>query len=552
MSERGADHQAGDVTGGESEFMRAPLRQDGGMSEVMPDSERSGADGTGPRGSSTVRPFGNVSPLVIERERAITAHERRMAQVVGQLNVSQADLALLVVEAVRNGWWQQSGIHSVAHWIGWQTGVSPTVAARLVTLAEKWDAFPVTTARFVAGELSLDQTYEILRRAPASADRGMAQLGAELTVGQLRALLARYVFDEDPAETTEALDDDGAGGHQQVDPYGQVPTSDGDDGRSVVVPELRPESEIHDPLASDPPASSQIDAIDLSDGADGQVDPHADGRPCHDPRAEYVTLIQLEDGTWRLSGRLDADHGLVLDAARRELHDHLFQRDGRAPSSAEVLVAMAERSLAQVDLPARRDRYRVHVTLDERRELVDPYGHTLPAWIRDLITCDAEASVLWTRHGRPIATGGPTDPIPAAVRRYVLARDGGCRIPWCQSRHGLEVHHVVHREHGGTNAVGNLVAVCRRHHRQHHRGEFTISGDADQPGALRITAPDGREVRRPRPIVPDRPPDPPAAPYRHPPGERIVARWLDIPQDRPAPRRRSEHDDAPPGCDSAA
>ncbi len=479
---------------------------------------------------------GGAASVMSDRERAIEAHERRVAQVAGQLNVSHGEMALLVVEAIEHGWWQQSGIGTVSQWICWQTGVSPTVAGRFVTVATRWDDFPATTARFVAGELSLDQTYEVLRRAPASADRGLAESAAFMTVGQLRSVLARYGFDEEPASGGQQGDQQGdeAEGHAQVDPYGAVPVDPDRLDTPDAVPEERTEAEIHDPLAPDAPAGGTLEAIDHTDA---EPDPHTDGLPSTDPRAEHVTLIQLEDGSWRLTGRLDADHGLVLDAAQREIRDHLFRRDGRAATSAEVLVAMAERSLAHTDTPARRDRYRVVVTLDERRELIDPFGHTLPRWIRDLITCDAEASVLWTRHGRPIAAGGPTDPIPAVLRRYVLTRDGGCRIPWCRSRHGLEVHHVVHREHAGTNEVSNLVALCRRHHRQHHRGEFTISGNPDEPDdlqALRITSPSGRDLHRPPPIVPDRPPDPAPAPYRHPPGERISNRWFHIPLDTPA------------------
>jgi hypothetical protein len=240
------------------------------------------------------------------------------------------------------------------------------------------------------------------------------------------------------------------------------------------------------------------------------------------PTAESFSLSQTDDGSWRLTGRLDHDHGLLLDAAVREVRDALFREHGRVASAGEVLAELANRSLAAVEGASRRDRYRVHVHLDAERELLDPYGHCLPAWIRELVTCDATASIVWTRHGRPIAVGDTSRTIAPAVRRHVVLRDRSCRVPGCQARRHLDVHHVVHREHGGTNDPSNLAALCPRHHRMHHRGEIRVSGDAEEPGRLIITDQHGN-VLRPAATFhpPNGPPPPPGGNYRHPIGERL-------------------------------
>jgi hypothetical protein len=73
--------------------------------------------------------------------------------------------------------------------------------------------------------------------------------------------------------------------------------------------------------------------------------------------------------------------------------------------------------------------------------------------------------------------------IPPSIDRFVRRRDGGrCQTPGCRSSLGLEIHHVVHREHGGTNDPSNLTLRCSSCHDAHHRGLLTISGTA--PNAL--------------------------------------------------------------------
>jgi hypothetical protein len=55
--------------------------------------------------------------------------------------------------------------------------------------------------------------------------------------------------------------------------------------------------------------------------------------------------------------------------------------------------------------------------------------------------------------------------IPPSVRAAVLARDRHrCATTGCRSTHFLEVHHVVARSKGGSNAAENLVTLCSRCH----------------------------------------------------------------------------------------
>ena len=68
-----------------------------------------------------------------------------------------------------------------------------------------------------------------------------------------------------------------------------------------------------------------------------------------------------------------------------------------------------------------------------------------------------------SRHHKAFPTGRW-----AAIRREVLERDGW-RCRECGKPGRLEVHHLEPLHKGGSNDVGNLVALCRGCHIAAHR-----------------------------------------------------------------------------------
>jgi Holliday junction resolvasome RuvABC DNA-binding subunit/5-methylcytosine-specific restriction endonuclease McrA len=87
--------------------------------------------------------------------------------------------------------------------------------------------------------------------------------------------------------------------------------------------------------------------------------------------------------------------------------------------------------------------------------------------------CDAEI-VRETELGTQVK---PT--IPRRIRDKVWRRDRGrCRVPGCRATRNLDVHHIIHRAHGGDHDPSNLIVLCSGHHRLHHEGLFAISGRA--------------------------------------------------------------------------
>jgi hypothetical protein len=71
--------------------------------------------------------------------------------------------------------------------------------------------------------------------------------------------------------------------------------------------------------------------------------------------------------------------------------------------------------------------------------------------------------------------------ISPATRRKVLHRDKGrCQVPGCRAHKNLDVHHIWHLAHGGTNDLWNLVTLCEAHHLCHHEGTLMIERVGDE------------------------------------------------------------------------
>jgi hypothetical protein len=97
------------------------------------------------------------------------------------------------------------------------------------------------------------------------------------------------------------------------------------------------------------------------------------------------------------------------------------------------------------------------------------------------MTCDGRFRAAVYENGAPVSVGRITRTINRRLRRLIEHRDGGCAVPGCARRLGLEVHHIWHWEDGGPTDTWNLLTLCRGHHRAHHADALGITGNADLP-----------------------------------------------------------------------
>ena len=89
------------------------------------------------------------------------------------------------------------------------------------------------------------------------------------------------------------------------------------------------------------------------------------------------------------------------------------------------------------------------------------------------ITCDAGIiPLLLGSQGEVLDVGRKTRTIPAALRRALEQRDGGCTwqgcgapVSWC------DAHHIIHWADGGHTNLDNTQLLCRTHHTTTHKQE---------------------------------------------------------------------------------
>lgn len=419
--------------------------------------------------------------------------EARVAEVAGVVHGGFAVLVDLAGVALDEKLWQGWGLHSPAQWLAWRSGLSIRVAGQVVRVARRRGDLPCAIAALRSGELSLDQVRLIAVHVPGPYDEAATALAKVMTVAQLERVLPRYAWD------TDVVDDDSAtrGG------------SDGSDG---------------------------------SEGSEGQ-------RPEAGERRGSFSFD--ETGRGRLSAALPTDDALVLDAALKAARAELLARH-RAESPdepvpwfghADALVELARSYLTRgAATHPGRDRFLIHAHLEQHPDgtpvVRSHLGPVLPDVLRRFLTCDCDVRPVWKIHGKPVSVGRTERLVPDRARKLIEHRDRGCVVPGCGRTLGLDVHHIVHWEHGGRTDTSNLCCLCRKHHRQHHLGLLDIEGDADLSDGLRFTDRWGRPMT-PGPTLtpaePDHPPEQtaadrqvPTATYKPATGERCNPRdiWL--------------------------
>lgn len=231
-------------------------------------------------------------------------------------------------------------------------------------------------------------------------------------------------------------------------------------------------------------------------------------------RARYLSSSSHDDGTMTLHAELPEEMGtLVMKAieiamSADDTADHDVTADPEAWSARRVdaLVQLARSYLAgDADKAVGRgDNYSVMVHVDEAALAGRDGESGLPIETVRRITCDASlVTVVKDKQGSPLNAGRKQQVVPPAIRRAVIARDKTCRFPGCShsNPHFLQPHHIIHWADGGETDVGNLVALCSRHHRLHHEGGYTVHKVED--GGFVFRNADGR-------VIPNAPPCRPA------------------------------------------
>jgi hypothetical protein len=373
-----------------------------------------------------------VKPVVTELEHL----EHEIVELAAQIHAATCRWLELVAEFDRREGWTSWGCKSCAHWVAWRCAISPVAAREHVRVARALWELPLIRASFARGELSYSKVRALTRVAGIQREEELVSMARHATAAQLERILGAY---------RRAL---------------RVQRS-----------------------ATEP------------------------GRP-----ERWVRWRHDEDGSLVLTARLPAEEGAVVLAALDAAGDASAEACGEAAAAGDVaswpercadaLLATAESALGCEPAGRSGDRYQVVVHVDSD-VLAGASAETAVAELEDgapvavatarRLACDNALVGLVEREGETLSVGRKTRAIPPALRRALRNRDRGCRFPGCTTTRHVDAHHIEHWADGGETAVGNLVELCRHHHRLVHEGGYSVRRAGS---GFRFRRPDGRLIPR--------------------------------------------------------
>lgn len=384
-----------------------------------------------------------------------------------------AQLARLIERAEEVDLPADLGAPSTAVWLRARFGLSPRSAAALVRQASGLRAAPVAARAARLGAVRVEAAAEIGHALAALP----AEVGPELRAGGADVLLGLAV---------------------------------GRDGPPLDAHQLRRVGEhLHEVL--EPELAEQLLAARL-DREDAGAN-----------RRRYLSIVDDHDGGVRLRGLLTIEAGAILRAVLDPLAAPRPAAPGKdeqsdSPSGdtaaggtasgrtaseadglvtddrtggqrlADALVEVADRALAQGDLPASGgQRPTLVLTMDHGQLAAGlgagtlPDGNQLSPPVVRRIACDAAivTAILGTR-GQVLYLGRAARTASPAQRRALALRDRGCAFPGCDRPPAwCDAHHIQHWDRLGRTDLDNLVLVCGHHHRVLHRDGWSIRPPTD-------------------------------------------------------------------------
>jgi Domain of unknown function (DUF222)/HNH endonuclease len=196
---------------------------------------------------------------------------------------------------------------------------------------------------------------------------------------------------------------------------------------------------------------------------------------------EVVELRSLEiksggEGMASVTGYLDSAGAAVLRKALEPLARRAGKEDKRERKQrlADALVELATGGKpAQIQVTAS-----IETLMGLAGAPAGEMEFSLPISARmvERMACDCSVvRVLLAADSSVIDVGRATQKVSPAMRRALVARDGGCRWPGCNRKaYFSDAHHLFYWTKGGKTKLDNLVLLCYHHHRRVHEGGWQL------------------------------------------------------------------------------
>jgi hypothetical protein len=202
----------------------------------------------------------------------------------------------------------------------------------------------------------------------------------------------------------------------------------------------------------------------------------------------------------RYGGELPDVMGVEFETTINEVIDKLRPAKGqswdtRSHRGADALLVVCRRARGNVDEHDHTPKLAPKANLQVQVPQVGPAtiaGVPIPDEKLEQLRANATIELMVVDNtGAVVAIGRKYTDLSPKTTQAVLSRDGHCRIPGCDARFGLEVHHLVPRSWGGTDTISSLAAVCTIH--GHHEmliphGPYALIGNPNLPDGLKVVA----------------------------------------------------------------
>jgi len=175
-------------------------------------------------------------------------------------------------------------------------------------------------------------------------------------------------------------------------------------------------------------------------------------------------------------------------AQLRQARQAISAEVGSFVDDSDLIEALCAAYFAGGEADQGRARHQLMITVCDRcnQGWQDAAGRVLAIDAVDLERAECDAQ----RIGSDLEPARATQDITPMVRRFVWRRNHGtCCVPGCRASRNVDIHHVVHREHGGGHGADNLALACSAHHRALHEGKLQITGSAPNLTITYVNAP---------------------------------------------------------------
>jgi hypothetical protein len=383
-----------------------------------------------------------------QRARELDDLRNEITELAGHLNAGNYRFLRLIAEFDRREGWVDNETQSCAHWLNWKCGIAMGAAREKVRVARALEGLPKISAAMERGEISYSKVRELTRVACTATEDGLLMIATHGTADHVQKMVCAYRRAKDAEELTrEAL--------QQA----ERSVSYSYDGSGSLLIRAKLPAEV---------GALVIKALEAA--------------------TQDIPLEQVEESLKENPVYVDEETGEKKIAVRSPV----------CARRADALAIVAESFLKHGAVDSSggdRTQVVVHVSAETLRhksagccEFQD--GPSMSAETARRLACDASVvALIEDEDGEPLNVGRKTRTIASQLRRFLKARDKGCRFPGCTNTRHVDAHHIQHWANGGETKPSNLVSLFGFHHHKVHEGGIDVQMLDD--GAVRFVRLDG-------------------------------------------------------------